>query len=110
MGATTIGKSPIAAAGPTHLACDYGDTPDTHDRQAVGTVLSPICIPARRVMLRTVYFPCPIDLNLLRSSFPTSDILSADPLVLSMQGNAHVVVLRFGAVVFWHCSESVCNQ
>src|SRR5262249_52180126 len=50
----------------------------------------------------------PIDLGVLQARYPPFQVLSADPLVLSLSRSAHVVVLRFGAVVFWQCEDAEC--
>jgi len=58
--------------------------------------------------LRADYYSSPIDLGVLKARYPPFQVLSADPLVLSLSKSAHVVVLRFGAVVFWQCEDSEC--
>jgi uncharacterized Rmd1/YagE family protein len=79
-----------------------------HGDGNVGTVLTRVSTGTRRLEVRADYFNSPIDLNLLQTHFLPSQVLSADPLVLGLPGNAHVVVLPFGAVVFWNCAESYC--
>src|SRR6185369_8936274 len=46
----------------------------------------------------------------LRAHYLPSQVLHADPLVVKIAGNAHMVVLRFGALVFWQCSEAICSK
>jgi required for meiotic nuclear division protein 1 len=73
-------------------------------RDPLGTFLTPVETNACKLTLRAVYFESPIDLGALQARYPLSQVLSTDPLVLGLPGNAHVVVLRFGAVVFWDCN------
>ncbi len=68
------------------------------------TFLTPVETSVHKVAVRAIYFESPIDLDELQAQYPLSQVLSADPLVLGLPGNAHVVVLRFGAVVFWNCN------
>jgi uncharacterized Rmd1/YagE family protein len=83
---------------------------DTPELDVLGTIVTPVPTDTSRLELRADYFKSAIDLDLLRTHYPPSQILSADPLVLKMTGDAHVVVLRFGAVVFWQCDDGVCAE
>jgi uncharacterized Rmd1/YagE family protein len=76
------------------------------DIDALGTITTPVQIDTLRLELRADYFPTPIDLDLLASRYGTAQVLHADPLVLKINGNAHAVILRFGAVVFWQCDDA----
>src|SRR5262245_66570849 len=69
----------------------------------LGTIVTPVSIETSRLEVRAEYFNSPIDLEVLRARFQPYQVLGADPLVLKLTGNAHAVVLRFGAVVFWDC-------
>src|SRR5687767_11020311 len=82
----------------------FADAPDRHQ---AATVFTPVRIDTRKLALRAVYFQSPIDLNLLQTHYPSSKVLSADPLILNVGADAHVVVLGFGAVVFWQCNGLV---
>ncbi|HJZ94589.1 MAG TPA: RMD1 family protein [Gemmataceae bacterium] len=75
----------------------------TPELDVLGTIVTPVSIETSRLEVRAEYFNSPIDLDLLRARYRPYQVLSADPLVLKLAGNAHVVVLRFGAVVFWDC-------
>src|SRR5579872_119038 len=74
------------------------------------TIVTPVDLHTPRLELRADYFPLPIDLELLQTHYQQSQILSADPLVLKITGAAHVVVLRFGAVVFWQCNDTIFSK
>jgi uncharacterized Rmd1/YagE family protein len=60
-----------------------------------------------RLEVNGVYFPSPIDLDRLEKKYSDSSIVSSDPLVLRMPGDAYVIVFRLGAVVFWQCPETL---
>src|SRR5262245_38425733 len=83
---------------------------DSATPQSTATVFTPVSSDACKLELRAYYFPSPIDLNRVQTHYLPFQVLSADPLVLLMPGNAHVVVLRFGAVVFWRCAKAVCDN
>ena len=86
------------------------DPSDTDVPDVLETVVTPVSINALRVKLRADYFKSPIDLDLLQTHYQTSQVLSPDPLVLKITDNAHVAVLRFGAVVFWQCDGATCAK
>src|SRR5262249_1138244 len=83
---------------------------DLPGSQMMATVFTEVSSDTCRLALSAYYFQSPIDLNLLRTHYLPSQILSADPLVLSMPEDAHVVVLHFGAVIFWQCPWSVYGE
>src|SRR5262249_20683387 len=83
---------------------------DTLEPNLPGTVFTKISTDTPKLELQADYFKSPIDLNLLQTHFLPSQVLSADPLVLGLRGNAHVVVLPYGAVVFWNCTASECAR
>lgn len=68
------------------------------------TFLTPVETNAHTLAVRASYFESPIDLSVLQAQYQPSQVLGTDPLVLGLTGNAHVVVFRFGAVVFWGCN------
>ena len=76
---------------------------------AVST-FTPVRSDAEKLVLRADYFESPIDLEELQKTCTPTQALNADPLMLDMPGGAHVVVFRFGAVVFWKCSDETCAQ
>src|SRR5207247_1370842 len=73
------------------------------------TTVTPLSMDVTQLVVRADYFESQIDLDLLQKDFPPAEILHADPLVLRLIGNAYVVVLSFGAVVFWKCPDAVCE-
>lgn len=77
---------------------------DSPKSDPLGTFLTPVDTNVHKLALRAVYFESPIDLNKLQTHYPHAQVLSAEPLVLGLPGGAYVVVLRFGAVVFWECT------
>lgn len=81
--------------------------PDSANLRRDETTLTPLSSNASVLELMAYYFQSPIDLDQFQAQVGTLHVLSADPLVLRVRGNAHVVVLRFGAVVFWGCPEDV---
>src|SRR5262245_33836657 len=81
------------------------DSPELAVPRTKGT---PVRVDTSRLELRADYFASPIDLELLQTRYPPAQVLSADPLVLKISRNAHVVVFRFGAVVCWQCDRAMC--
>src|SRR5437868_1907097 len=77
---------------------------------ALGTITTPVNIDAPRLELRADYFSTLIPLATLQARYTPAQVLNSDPLVLKISGNSHVVVLSFGAVVFWQCDELVCSK
>lgn len=77
---------------------------DDPKRDPSETCLTTLESNVQKLAVRAIYFESPIDLDVLHAQFPPAQVLSADPLVLSLPGNAHVVLLRFGTVVFWNCT------
>ena len=77
---------------------------DSPKLDPLGTFFTAVNTNLHKLALRAVYFESPIDLNKLQTHYPHSQVLSTDPLVLGLPGGAHVVVLRFGAGVFWECT------
>lgn len=73
-------------------------------RDPAESSLTPLESSIPRLSVRAIHFESPIDLDVLQGHYPSSQVLSADPLVLGLPGHAHVVVLRFGTVVFWNCN------
>jgi required for meiotic nuclear division protein 1 len=80
----------------------------TTDTPMPGTIVTPVRIENARIDVRAEYFESPIDLDALRARYRPPDVLDLDPLVLRLPGDAHAVVLPFGAVVFWQCPEALC--
>jgi len=71
------------------------------------TAFTPVSTDLDKLELRADYFASPIDLDLIQFRELPFKILGTDPLILSGPQNAHVVVHRFGAVVFWRCDVAV---
>lgn len=71
------------------------------------TAFTPVSTDLDKLELLADYFQSPIDLELVQSQGPPFKVLASDPLVLRGPKNAHVVVLRFGAVVFWRSDHAV---
>src|SRR5829696_4832743 len=82
----------------------------TTDGPAIETIVTPVRIETARIEVRAEYFESPIDLDALRAGYQPADVLDRDPLVLRLPGDAHAVVLPFGAVVFWQCPEALCAR
>jgi required for meiotic nuclear division protein 1 len=78
--------------------------------QTFDTVITPVSLDTPTVALRASQYDSQLDLELLQKDFLPLQILSADPLIVKLAGNAHIVVLRFGAVIFWQCSEEVIGS
>jgi required for meiotic nuclear division protein 1 len=74
----------------------------------VGTIVTPAETEGNRLAVQVSYFESPIDVQQLRVALPLGQILQADPLLLRLQGKGYVMVLPFGGVVFWGCSDEVC--
>src|SRR5262245_20954720 len=72
------------------------------------TSFTPVQVTGSGVlMLRAVCFGSPIPLELLEPQFLSSKRADADTLRIEMAGNAFVMVLRFGPVIFWQCPEDM---
>jgi uncharacterized Rmd1/YagE family protein len=80
------------------------------DIDPVGTVVTPVSIDTSRLEVRSEYFRSPIPLELLQAKFSESQILCSEPLVLKFTGSAHVVILGFGAVVYWQCNDAIASM
>jgi uncharacterized Rmd1/YagE family protein len=74
------------------------------------TAFTPVTTDLDKWEVRADYFQSPIDLEIVQSHGLPLKVMAGDPLVLSGPKNAHVVVLRFGAVVFWRCDPAVREQ
>lgn len=53
------------------------------------------------------YFEGQIDLKAFRALFKQYPVLSANPLILEPESGAYVFIEKFGALVFWNCSDPV---
>ena len=62
---------------------------------------------AERLRVRAVYLEGQIDLRRYRARNPDYPVLAADPLILEPVRGSFLVVTKFGALVFWNCSESL---
>ena len=56
--------------------------------------------------LQADYFEGQIDTRAFRSRHPNYSVISSNPLVLEPEVGSWIYVERFGAVVFWNCSEA----
>ena len=56
--------------------------------------------------LQADYFEGQIDIRAFRSRHPNYSVISSNPLVLEPEVGSWIYVERFGAVVFWNCSEA----
>jgi uncharacterized Rmd1/YagE family protein len=74
------------------------------------TFVTPVETSSNRLVLQAVYFETPIDLEALQGHYVPMQVLNSDPLLLQMPGQAHVVVLRFGAAVLWNCGDEVVRK
>jgi required for meiotic nuclear division protein 1 len=83
---------------------------DPAELDALGTIITPVKVETSRLELRAVYFKSPIRLDVPWKRFSSSQILSADPVVLRLMGDGFVVVLRFGTVVFWACDATTGSE
>jgi uncharacterized Rmd1/YagE family protein len=65
--------------------------------------------PSEPVMLvlQADYFEGQIDVRAFRSRHPHYPVISSNPLVLEPELGSWIYVERFGAVVFWNCSENL---
>ncbi|MFO0967474.1 MAG: RMD1 family protein [Gemmataceae bacterium] len=88
-------------------ASNVPGTTQTPELDALRTVTTPVSVDAARLHLQAEYFPSPIPLAPLQASYRERSVLCADPLVIKLAGNAHAVVLGFGAVVFWECDAAL---
>lgn len=59
----------------------------------------------RALDLQADYFEGQIDIRAFRTNHPHYPVLSSNPLVLEPERGSWIYVERFGAVVFWNCSE-----
>ena len=57
--------------------------------------------------LQADYFEGQIDIRAFRTRHPHYPVISSNPLVLEPELGSWIQVERFGAVVFWNCSESI---
>ncbi len=55
------------------------------------------------------YFEGQIDLKLFRVHFKHYPVLSANPLVLEPQVGSYIFIEKFGALVFWNCTDEVIS-
>jgi uncharacterized Rmd1/YagE family protein len=55
------------------------------------------------------YFEGQIDTRAFRIRHPHHSVLSANPLVLEPEKGSYVYLEKFGAVVFWNCSEDLMD-
>lgn len=81
--------------------------PYAPELDAQGTIVTPVRVNAPRLEARAEYFASPIDLEQLQARYAQSQVQGADPLLLKLSGDAHVVAFRFGAVVFWQCEDDL---
>lgn len=63
-----------------------------------------------QVTVRADYYEGQIDLKQFRVRFPHYPVLSSNPLVLEPEKHSYVILARFGAVVFWDCSDEVIQD
>jgi required for meiotic nuclear division protein 1 len=59
------------------------------------------------LVLQADYFEGQIDIRSFRTRHPHYPVISSNPLVLEPELGSWIYVERFGAVVFWNCSESL---
>ncbi len=78
--------------------------------QAAATSVTPVEVGAARLTVRVEYLESPIELNRLQTQFHKIEVLHPDPLMLRLVDGGHAVVLDFGAVVYWSCSEQACER
>lgn len=64
----------------------------------------------RDLRLVADYFLGQIDLKAFRARHPDNAVLSTNPLVIEPVRDAWVFLEKFGAVVFWNCSEEVIQS
>lgn len=57
------------------------------------------------LVLQADYFEGQIDIRAFRTRNPHYPVISSNPLVLEPERGSWIYVERFGAVVFWNCSE-----
>jgi required for meiotic nuclear division protein 1 len=62
---------------------------------------------AERLRVRAVYLEGQIDLKRFRAQNPNYPVLAADPLIVEPVGGSFLVVTKFGALVFWNCTEAL---
>jgi len=62
---------------------------------------------ARRLRVRAVYLEGQIDLKRFRAQNPDYPVLAADPLIVEPISGSFLVVMKFGALVFWNCTEDL---
>lgn len=77
--------------------------------QELVSSITPVTLDATTLRLRANHIDARLDLDLLLKAYPPMQVLHPDPLILRMSVNAHAVVLRFGAIVFWECQEALCD-
>lgn len=63
-----------------------------------------------QIGVRADYYEGQIDLKQFRARFPHYPVLATNPLVLEPERYSYVILTRFGAVVFWDCSERVIED
>jgi required for meiotic nuclear division protein 1 len=61
----------------------------------------------RELILQADYFEGQIDTRAFRAQHQHYPVVSSNPLVLEPERGSWVYVERFGAVVFWNCTENV---
>ncbi len=59
--------------------------------------------PARRISVHADYFGGQLNLKLFRAQHPEYTVLGPDPLVFEPEAGAHVVLTKFGGVIYWNC-------
>lgn len=64
---------------------------------------------SRALNLQADYFEGQIDIRAFRARHPHYPVLSSNPLVLEPERGSWIYVERFGAVVFWNCSEPIAE-
>lgn len=60
---------------------------------------------AVELVLQADYFEGQIDIRAFRARHPHYPVISSNPLVLEPERGSWIYAERFGAVVFWNCSE-----
>ncbi|MBD3163327.1 MAG: hypothetical protein GF346_12680 [Candidatus Eisenbacteria bacterium] len=64
----------------------------------------------RTLTIQADYFAGTIDLKRFRAVHPHYPVLRSDPLVLEAERGSFVVLMKFGGVVYWSCTDEVISQ
>lgn len=65
---------------------------------------------AIQVTIRAEYYEGQLDTKLFRAQHPQYQPLSSNPLILEPERQRYVFISRFGAMVFWNCTDEIVRE